>query len=220
MKNSRWIWSVKFALVTGVRRGELLALKWTDIDWENNRIIIDESNSRSGLGDTKNSKEHYIPLSSMSKQYLIRQMDMLKDENNPIVINDDNTRKIDLKSTDLLVFPTQSGTMIKPNTYYHTIKRLAAKLGLNVHPHCFRHTFVFNMRKKLSLKELQEILGHDESTTTLDIYGDVINDTIDDTASHIDEVFSKIELQIEKEKANIENKEFKVIDFLARRKAK
>ena len=33
-------------LVTGVRRGELLALRWSDIDFENKRITIDESDSK------------------------------------------------------------------------------------------------------------------------------------------------------------------------------
>jgi integrase len=147
-------------------------------------------------------------------------MDMLKAENNPITINENNTHKEDLKGTDLLVFPTETGTMIKPNTYYHTIVRFAEKSGIKVHPHMFRHTFVFNMRNKLSLKELQDILGHDESTTTLDIYGDMINDTTDAKADTIDEVFSEIELEIEKARAEIENKECKVIDFSARKKAK
>jgi hypothetical protein len=76
------------------------------------------------------------------------------------------------------------------------------------------------MRNKLSLKELQDILGHDESTTTLDIYGDMINDTTDAKADTIDEVFSGIELEIEKARAEIESKECKVIDFSARKKAK
>jgi integrase len=220
LNRSRWIWSAKFDLVTGVRRGELLALKWTDIDWENNRIVIDESNSSTGLGDTKPAKVHYVPLSNIAKSILINQMDMLKSEMNPITINDDNTFKRDLKGTDLLVFPTIYGTMIKPNTYYHTIKRFGESSGLNVHPHMFRHTWVYNMRKKLSLKELQEALGHDESTTTLDIYGAMINDTIDSTASQIDEVFSSIEAKIEEARAEIENSECKIIDFSARRKAK
>lgn len=212
LENSRWIWSAKFAIVTGLRRGELLALKWTDIDWVNNRITVDESNSSTGLGDTKSSKVHYVPLSKMAKTYLVRQMDMLKGEKNPIALNDDNTNR-ELKGTDLLVFPTETGTMIKANTYYHTIVRFAQKSGVKVHPHCFRHTFVFNMRKTLSLKELQEALGHDESTTTLDIYGDMINDTIDDTASQIDNVFSKVEIEIEKVRAEIENREFNIVDF-------
>lgn len=220
LENSRWIWSVKFALVTGVRRGELLALKWTDIDWDNNRITIDESNSATGLGDTKNSKIHYVPLSEMAKTYLIKQMDMLRKEGNPITLNDNNTERDDLKGTDLLIFPTQKGTMIKPNTYYHTIVRYAEKSGVKVHPHCFRHTFVYNMRNKLSLKELQDILGHDESTTTLDIYGDILNDTTDAKAKTIDEVFTQIDLEIEKKKSKAENKEFKLISLAERKRAK
>lgn len=220
LEHSRWIWSVKFALVTGVRRGELLALKWTDIDWNNSRITIDKSNSVTGLGDTKSSKIHYVPLSEMAKTYLFQQIGMLRQEENPIIFNDDNTRRTDFKGTDLLVFPTESGTMIKPNTYYHTIVRYAQKSGVKVHPHCFRHTFVYNMRNKLSLKELQDILGHDESTTTLDIYGDMINDTTDAKAKTIDEVFTQVDIEIEKKKAQAENTEFKVIDLSARRRAK
>lgn len=220
LERSRWIWSAKFDLVTGVRRGELLALKWTDIDWDNNRIIIDESNSSTGLGDTKSAKVHYVPLSNIAKSILINQMDMLKSEMNPTTINDDNTFKKDLIGADLLVFPTIYGTMIKPNTYYRTIKRFGELSGLAVHPHMFRHTWVYNMRKKLSLKEIQEALGHDESTTTLDIYGAMINDTIDNTASQIDEVFSSIEAKIEEARAEIENKECKIINFAARKKAK
>jgi integrase len=220
LEKSRWIWSVKFALVTGLRRGELLALKWTDIDWDNNRIIIDKSNSSTGLGDTKSAKIHYVPLSKVAKAYLFSQMDMLQEEENPYTFNDDNTRRTDLKNTSLLVFPTEKGTMIKPNTYYHTIVRFAEKVGIKAHPHMFRHTFVFNMRNKLSLKELQAILGHDESTTTLDIYGTMINDSIDYEADKIDEVFSKVNLEYEKAKAEAEERKFKVIDFSERRKAK
>ena len=220
IEKSRWIWSVKFALVTGLRRGELLALKWTDVDWDNNRITIDKSNSVTGLGDTKSSKIHYVPLSEMGKTYLFNQMDMLKTEKNKITINDNNTIREDLKGMDLLIFPAKNGEMVKPNTYYHTIVRYAEGSGIKVHPHCFRHTFVYNMRNKLSLKELQDILGHDESTTTLDIYGDLLNDTTDSKAKTIDEVFTQIDIEIEKKRAAAADEEFKIIDFAARRKAK
>jgi integrase len=220
LENSRWIWSVKFAVVTGIRRGELLSLKWSDIDWKNNRIKIDKSNSSTGLGDTKSAKIHYVPLSELAKSYLLHQMDKLKQEENPVTFKDDNTRIEDLKETEFLVFPTEMGTMIKPNTYYHTIVRYAKKTAIKVHPHCFRHTFVYNMRNKLSLKELQDILGHDESTTTLDIYGDMINDTTDAKAKTIDSVFASVEAELEKVRVNIENKECKIISLSDRRKAK
>jgi integrase len=220
IENSRWIWSVKFALITGLRRGELLALRWTDVQWDDNRIVVDKSNSSTGLGNTKSNKVHYVPLSQTAKTYLINQMDMLKKEDNPVVVNDDNSRKYTLKGKDLLVFPAFNGKMIKPNTYYQTIVRYAKKSGIKVHPHCFRHTFVFNMRKVLSLKELQEALGHDESTTTLDIYGDMINDTIDKTAGDIDRIYSKIELDIEKARCEIEKEQCKVIDIFSKKQSK
>lgn len=222
IKKSRWYWSAKFDLATGLRRGELLALKCTDIEWDNNRIVVDESNSVTGLGDTKGRKVHFVPLSSIAKSYINQQITMLINERNKVTYKDNGPQMTidEFKKSSNLIFPAEHGGMIKPNTYYHTISRFAAKTGLKIHPHCFRHTFVYNMRKKLSLKELQEVLGHDESTTTLDIYGDMINDTIDDTAMQIDDVFSKIELLIEKEKSQKDNQEYKIIDFAARRKAK
>ena len=66
-KNTRWYWTFKFLLVTGLRRGELLALRWSDIDSENKRIVVDESNSSGGVGDTKSAKVHYVPLSELAK---------------------------------------------------------------------------------------------------------------------------------------------------------
>jgi integrase len=205
MEKSRWIWSIKFILITGMRRGELLALKWTDIDYGNKRITIDESNSITGLGDTKSSKVHYVPLSNKAIEYLKKQTTMLKKESNPITINKDLSIKGDLKGTEYLVFPTEKGKMIKPNTYYHTLCHYAKKAGIKATPHCLRHTFVFMSRNTLSLKEIQSILGHDESTTTLDIYGDILNESTDKTAEQIDSIFAKVDEEykkvIEKKKA-------------------
>lgn len=203
MKDSRWFWAVKLMLVTGIRRGELLALKWSDIDIPNKRIVIDESNSNTGLGDTKSAKVHYIPLSKKAIFYLDRQKEMLKSEFNPSLENE-NLKKIDL------IFPNEKGQMIKPNSFYHIVSRYAASVGIKASPHCFRHTFVNIMRGSMSLKELQPILGHDELTITTDIYGDDIENSTDKSAKKIDEVFNEIDSEIEKIK---EKKMGKVIEF-------
>jgi integrase len=197
MANSRWVWSIKFMLVTGMRRGELLALKWADIDYGNRRVTIDESNSVTGLGDTK-TRIHYIPLSDKAIEYLNNQTEQLKKECNPNILNKDGTFKKDLKGTDYLVFPTQKGKMIKPNTFYHTMCRYAEKMEIKATPHCLRHTFVYLSRNTLSLKEIQNILGHDESTTTLDIYGDILDESTDKTAKQIDEIFKGVEEEFKK----------------------
>lgn len=207
MKNSRWIWSVYFLLVTGLRRGELLALKWSDIDWENKRIMIDKSDSSTGLGDTKNSKIHYVPLSDNAVKYLEKQKQMLECEYNPSIYNEELNK-------DPLVFPNEYGIMIQPKSYYTLIRRFGIKAGIKVSPHMFRHTFVYLTRSNLSLKDLQNILGHSESTTTLDIYGNMINDTMDENISQIDSVFDNVQEQIEKRKEEkTEKSNCKVIQF-------
>lgn len=209
LETSRWIWSAKFILVTGMRRGELLALKWSDIDFENKRITVDESDSSTGLGDTK-TKIHYVPLSKKATEYLNEQKKILLEEGNPSL---HNKELIKLN----LVFPNIHGKMLRPGSYYTIFARAAKKAGIKASPHCMRHTFVFLHRNKLSLKELQNILGHDESTTTLDIYGDIINESTDTMAAQIDEVFDTLENkinEIELEKENEEEKKMgKIISF-------
>lgn len=198
ISTSRWVWSVWFDLVTGLRRGELTALRSSDIDWDNKRIVVNKSNSVQGLGGTKTKKEDYIFLTKIAVYFLDKQFEMLKSEGNPAILNDDGTMKSGYKNEDFLIFPTEKGTMIKPNTYYHTIVRFAEKAGIKAHPHCFRHTFTYLLRNKVSLKELQNALRHEASTSTLDIYGNMIDDMNDETAMAMDNVFSKVEDEIEK----------------------
>lgn len=209
LEKSRWIWSAKFMLITGMRRGELLALRSTDIDVINKRITVDESNSQTGLGDTK-TKIHYIPLSPLMERYLAGQSQMLRDESNPILFNEE------LKKSNL-IFPNKKGVLLHPGSYYTMMARAAENAGIHASPHMLRHTFVFMNRKKLSLKEIQNLLGHDESTTTLDIYGDMLDESTEQTGKDIDETFADLDKSINESK---EKEVAKIIDFAKRRKAK
>ena len=209
LKNSRWYWAFRFMLVTGLRRGELLALRWSDIDYENKRIIVDESNSASGLGDTKNSKVHYVPLSERAIYYLAKQKEMLQHEFNPILYNPE-LQKLDL------IFPSENGTLMKSDSLNSVLDRINRKTGLHITPHMFRHTFVYMSKGHMTLSELQEALGHDESTTTLDIYGTMLSDT-EKVANKIDEAFAALDEEINK----IETKhQAKIINLSERKKAK
>jgi integrase len=189
-KKTRWYWAMRFLLVTGLRRGELLALRWSDIDRTNRRIIIDESNSESGVGDTKSSKVHYVPLSELALFYLDMQKEMLQKETNPCLYNED------LKKLDL-IFPSKTGQLLKPDSFNSAIDRINVKAGIHVTPHMFRHTFVYMSKGKLSRSELQEALGHDESTTTEDIYGTMLTDT-QKVAKKIDSAFNELETEMDK----------------------
>lgn len=210
MENSRWIWAMKLLLVTGLRRGELLALKDIDIEIDKKRLAIDESDGPEGIKDTKSAKIHYVPLSNFALQYLAGQHEMLRKEFNPVLHSDT------LKESKLL-FPSENGTLLRGDSFTKMVKRFADKAGVKASPHCLRHTFVYLSRKTFSLKELQQILGHDESTTTWDIYGDIIDDSCAETAKSIDDIFNKVNEELEKieaEKANDKEKKMgKVIQF-------
>jgi integrase len=203
LKETRWYWCFRFLLVTGLRRGEILALRHSDIDYKNRRIIVDESNSITGIGDTKSSKIHYVPLSDEAIYFLSKQKEMLFERINPALFN------TELKRLDL-IFPSENGTLMRPDSLNSVLDRISVKTGIHATPHMFRHTFVYMSKGHMSLSELQEALGHDESTTTLDIYGTMLGDTktaankIDDVFKGLDEEMDKIkEKVIEKEKAKV-----------------
>lgn len=201
LQNSRWFPCIRFMLHTGLRRGEALALKWSNIDMYNKRITVEESVSNFGKGDTKSRKVHYIPLSDIIIKDLNLQKYQLEKEINPI-LHDPK------KAASDLVFPNESGVELKPGSLFTVVYRAAKKAGIHASPHMLRHTFVYNTRSILSLKEIQAILGHDESTTTLDLYGDIIEGSTDKTAGKMNEAFVQLENEVKKQ-----DKKGRVVQF-------
>lgn len=195
LKNTRWIWCFKFMLVTGLRRGEVLALKWSDVNEEAMQITVEDNNTDSGTGDTKSRKVHYVTLTDKAKEYLRGQKNMLELERNPGLKNEE------LKKLDL-VFPSKEGTMLKPDSLNSVLDRMNKATGLHVTPHMFRHTYVYLSKGILTLSELQENLGHDESTTTLDIYGTMLSDS-KSVANKLNKAFENIDAEQSELPANV-----------------
>lgn len=213
MENSRWIWSIRFLLVTGMRRGEMLALKWTDIDFDNRRMTIQRSNSCGGEGDTKSKKVFHLPLSLKALECLEEQKKQLEKERNPILHNKE-------LSKTMLIFPSINGTLLRGDSYYTMLRRFAEDAGIKAHPHALRHTFVFLSKDKLSLEELQKFVCHDRKTITDEIYGNIIRENTVQSADKLDEIFNQFDEQVEKikiQKAKASNQN-NVIEF--KKKAK
>ncbi len=124
------------------------------------------------------------------------------------------------KRKEDIIFPSQSGTIMKPDSLNSVLDRINKKTGLHITPHMFRHTFVYMAKGKMTLSEIQEALGHDESTTTLDIYGTMLSDT-QTVASKIDDAFKMLDEEIEKiGKAERKKSEATVISLADYRRAK
>lgn len=73
-QNHRYYNHWALAILTGLRKGELIALTWSDIDFENRVISVTKSWSRiDGLGPTKSTKNRYVPISSELERFLKEQ---------------------------------------------------------------------------------------------------------------------------------------------------
>lgn len=131
------------AVYTGMRVGEIVALKWKDIDLERRIIRVE----RSGNGTTKSGKVRYIPINS-------RLLEILK--------------ALWQKRNGELVFPGRNGGM-RSIDFRGEMRRAAERAGVKrLRMHDLRHTFASNyVAKGGNIISLQKILGHSTINMTL-----------------------------------------------------
>lgn len=201
-QTSRWLYAILFMLATGLRRSELLALKWSDIDFKEKRIMIERSRTQYGIDTPKDNDYHYVPLTEHAKNYLASWKKQLETEYNRAIYNKTDT-----------IFVTKQGEPLRPSSFNNILSK--RKFDFKVTPHMFRHTFVYLSKGKISLSELQEALGHDQSTTTLDIYGIMLADT-GAVADKIEMAYKELDEAMKEQEEQNKN----IIDFAQRKQAK
>lgn len=171
-----------FGLFTGLRRGELLALKWSDIDTERNIIRVERALSRvKDYGDTPNKtklvveepktakSKRIIPIFDYLEEILDRQkQQQIKDKENSYGLYEENN----------IIFATELGKMIDPGNFSRKFYKLIKEAGLpHANPHCLRHTFATRgLESGIDLKTMQELLGHSSILVTGDTYTHVLLD--------------------------------------------
>ena len=145
-------------LTTGLRRGELLALLWNDLDLQNRSISVTKSVSRLNgeLVVSQPKTQHSIRTLLIPQQAV----DLLVQEHN-------------LHPNNPYMFPSPTtGTMYSPETVARIHKRLLKDAGLeDCRFHDLRHTFAtLALQNGVDIKTLSGMLGHYSSGFTLDTY--------------------------------------------------
>ncbi len=142
---------------TGIRVSELINLKFVNLELQDDFIRV--------MG--KGSKERIIPMSNISKKYLIEYIEIY--------------RKTLLKSKDSeYLFINNQGNVISRVGFFKIIKKLCLKnnISKNVSPHILRHSFATHLLAHgADLRVIQELLGHSDISTT-QIYAHLINDKL------------------------------------------
>lgn len=151
-------------LLYGFRRGELLGLRWQDIDFEHGIICVRQQLQKVGkalvIGPVKTEAgERELPLLRVARRLLA---------SHPGSHNS-------VKSTttsDELVFTRPDGRPIDPDIFYRSFKRLCSAVGVRpITLHHARHTTT-TLLKRLGVqdRDSQLILGHSHVTVTQEIY--------------------------------------------------
>ena len=156
-----------FMLNTGVRSGEMIGLKWEDIDFDRNMISIRRTMDyryatkdwRIGPPKTKSSIRE-IPITKANREMLL---DMKLD------YGFGRTAEEEFKD---FVFLNKNGKPIKNSTYDSYLQRITKKAGIkNISMHTLRHSFATRcVEAGMKPKTLQMILGHANIGVTMNLY--------------------------------------------------
>jgi len=165
------------SLFTGMRRGELLALRWSDIDLELCQLYITRSMQYIRTAAPENRISFKEPKTSKSR----RRIDL--SPSNAIILREHKAKQADLReslgfpsiSDNDLVFSHYDGSPLLPNSVTHAWIKLVRRCGLHgVRLHDARHTHASLLLKQgVHPKIVQERLGHSSIQTTLDTYSHV-----------------------------------------------
>lgn len=171
--NKKWFTMFRTLAFTGCRKGELLALKWSDINFKENTISINKTLTR-GL---KNKLIVQPPKTKKSKRVLpmdVKTMNILQEWKTQQA-KDMFKLGFNTLSKDQLVFSNAKNEFICPQKIGQKIDSICNKFKLRViTPHGFRHTHCsLLLESGTPIKEVQNRLGHSDIQTTMNIYAHV-----------------------------------------------
>ena len=162
-------------LNTGARVGEILALGWENIDFENNKISIEKSlyyddGGHPHLNETPKNKY------SIRDVYVNEEtMNIFREK---LEIYKQNKKEFRNYFKDGgFVFSRNDGTLEKKACIDYFRKLIKRKIKITSPIHSLRHTHIsFLVEAGYNLKNIQERVGHNDLKTTLNIYTHVTNE--------------------------------------------
>jgi integrase len=140
--NSKMYFLVQFALETGMRRGEMVSMKWENVNLKDQVIF---------LPDTKNGEARHVPLSSNAVSVLKGLLAASQD------------KSVD-QGTSRVVTPFRSGSVfgLQPDSISQAFNRACQKAGIeDLRFHDLRHEATSRFFEKgLNMMEVSSITGH------------------------------------------------------------
>jgi integrase len=164
------------ALLTGLRKQELLALQWKDIDFEGNTISVTKAVEHIGKNPRiKSAKTESgvrdVPLLNRLKERLLP----MKKSPNHYVFSDDGGK-----------------TPLAEHRFEKLYKDYCAEVGISCSSRQLRHSYAtVAVEEEIQAKDLQNALGHADITTTLNVYAAARKKSISKVAEKLNQRYDK-----------------------------
>lgn len=153
---------------TGCRRGELMGLKWENVELDTGLLVIDHAllySSSKGTyeGETKTGKPRALMLAPQCLELLKR---WRNEQYRLRLLCGDRWVRTDF------IFTHDDGSVMHPDSITNWLSKFSDRHGLpHIHPHAFRHTAASTMiANGVDLVTAANELGHANATTTANIY--------------------------------------------------
>ena len=168
-------------LATGMRRGEICALKWSDLDFETGALHIQRQAYH---------VDHGVVISEPKTKQSCRSIILP-----PSVLNVLRQYRETVDSEWMFPSPVKEGEPLNPNGVYRKMVKILDRAQCKrVRFHDLRHTFATTaLEHGMDIKTLSAIIGHVSSATTLDIYSHITDEMQANAANKIEKRFSKNE---------------------------
>lgn len=155
--------SILLTLYSGLRIGELCALKWSDIDFKKNILTVNKTLQRIYTKDNINSGSSKIVLSNPKTKNAYREIPL---NNNFAVL----LKEYKSNNNDYIL--SCSAKAIEPRSFRKYYSSILKKVNIKHFSfHSLRHTFATNcIRLGTDYKTVSELLGHSSVNITLNLY--------------------------------------------------
>lgn len=170
-KGTRLELPIALTAVTGLRRGELLALRWQHVDLDRGSLFIAESLEHSRARHER--VRFKAPKSRTSRRVIPLAPECVALLRSHKAQQEDEKAQARAAYTDNdLVFPNPDGQPWPPDTFSTQFAKLARSVGMRgFRFHDLRHAFAsITLADGVSIKEVQTLMGHSSPVVTLSVY--------------------------------------------------
>jgi integrase len=173
--------AVVLALAYGMRRGEVLGLHWSALDWSAGTLRVTHSVRRVKDRDESSGRRTRVVVTELktpkSRRILALTPELVARFRQHRVRQAEAQMAAGALWQDYgLIFASEAGTPMDPDNFSHSFARLCQRAGLgNWHPHELRHSGASLMLAQgTPLHVVSEVLGHASIAITKDVYGHLL----------------------------------------------